>query len=69
MQIARKHSRAHKERKATTQRANRKTGAAFQPRVILVADLLMFREERLSAHSVLPPRREHVRKVTQFDRV
>jgi hypothetical protein len=50
-----KHSGSHREKKATTQRANGKRPGPFECAGILVPDFLMFHNERLSSQSVFHP--------------
>jgi hypothetical protein len=46
------YSRSHRERKATTQRANGKRAGPFEGAPILVPDFLMFHDEQIPAQSV-----------------
>jgi hypothetical protein len=64
-----KHSVSHREKKATTQRANGKRAGPFECAGILVPDFLMFHNERLCSQSGFHLGREHVRKEMQFDSV
>jgi len=47
-----KHSRSHREKKATTQRANGKRADSFECAGILGLDFLMFHDEQIRAQSV-----------------
>jgi hypothetical protein len=47
-----KHSGSHREKKATTQRANGKRAGPFECARTLVPDFLMFHDEQIPAQSV-----------------